>query len=74
MLEVGPQVHVRLFDADEALDRRAVEHDLAVQRVLELAVGDLDVLDGPEDVGELQAQELHLLALGALEDAPPGRR
>ena len=36
---------------------------------LELAVGDLDVLDRPEDVGELQAHELHLLALGALEDA-----
>ena len=27
---------------------------IAVQRVLELAVGDLDVLHRPEDVGELQ--------------------
>src|SRR5205814_2778847 len=66
--EVGPQVHVRLLDADESLDRRAVEHDLAVERVLELAVGNLDVLDRAEDVGELETEELHLLALGALED------
>ena len=73
-VEVGPQVHVRLLDADEALDRRAVEHDLAVQRVLELAVGDLDVLDRPEDVGELQAEELHLLALRRARGCGPSRR
>ncbi len=35
---------------------------------LELPVGHLDVLDDAEDVGELQAQELDVLALGALED------
>ena len=66
--EVRAQVHVRLFDPHEPFDRRAVEHDLAVERLLELPVGDLDVLDRAEDVGELQAHELHLLALGALED------
>ncbi len=38
------------------------------KRVAELAVGDLDVLDRPEDVGELQAKELHLLLLGPLEN------
>ena len=73
--EVRTQVHVRLFDADEAFDRRAVEHDLAVERVGELAVRDLDVLDHAEDVGELKAQELDAFLLGALEDrllfAPP---
>src|SRR6185503_20529944 len=42
--------------------------DLAVEGVLELAVGNLDVLDRAEDVGELQPEELHLFALGALED------
>ena len=39
------------------------------ERVLELAVRNLDVLDRPEDVGELQPHELDLLALGPLEDA-----
>ena len=71
--QVGPKVHVRLFDADESLDRRAVEHDLAVERLFELPIGDLDVLDRSEDVGELQAHELHLLALDALENLRLGR-
>jgi hypothetical protein len=66
--QIGTEVHVRLFNADEPLDGRPVEHDLAVERLLELAVGNLDVLDGAEDVGELKAHELHLFALGALED------
>jgi len=66
--QVRLEIHVRLFDPDEALDRRPVEHDAAVESLLELPVGDLDVLDGSEDVGELQAEELHLFALGALED------
>ena len=66
--EVGLEIHVRLFDPDEALDRRAVEHDPAVERLAELAVRDLDVLDDAEDVGELQAQELDALPLGAFED------
>ena len=66
--QVGTQIHVRLFDADEAFDRRAVEHDLAVERVGELAVGDLDVLDDAEDVGELKAQELDAFLLGPLQD------
>ena len=66
--QVGTEIHVRLLDADEAFDRGAVEHDFAVQRVAKLTIGDLDVLDGPEDVGELETQELHLLLLGAFED------
>ena len=66
--EVGLEVHVRLFDADEALDRRAVEHDAAVERLLELPVRHLDVLGRAEDVGELEAHELDLLALDALEN------
>ena len=66
---IRTQEHVRFLDPHEALDRRAVEHDQAVQRVLELAVRNLDVLDRAEDVGELQPHELDLLALGPLEDA-----
>ena len=76
--QVGTEIHVRLFDSDEAFDRRAVEHDVAVERFGELAVGDLDVLDDAEDVGELKAQELDALLLGPFEDlllfAPPPRR
>ena len=64
----GREVHVRLLDAHEPLDRRAVEHDAAVERRGELAVGNLDVLDDPEDVGELQPQELDVHAVGQLED------
>ena len=67
--QVGLEVHVRFLDPDESLDRGAVEHDFAVERVFELAIGDFDVLDRAEDVGELQAHELHLFALGPLEDA-----
>ncbi len=66
--EIGAQVHVRFLDAHEALDRGAVEHDLAVQRLFELPVRDLHVLDRAQDVGELQPQELHLFPLGALEN------
>ena len=66
--QVRTQEHVRLLDPDEAFDGRAVEHDLAVQRRAELPVRDLDVLDHAEDVGELQAHELHVRALGELED------
>jgi hypothetical protein len=68
-IEVRTQVHVRLFDPNEALDRRPVEHDFAVQRIVELAVGDLDVLDRPEDVCELQPQELDPLLFSAFENA-----
>ena len=44
----------------------------AVERLLELPVGHLDVLGRAEDVGELQAHELDLLALDALENRAPG--
>ena len=71
--EVGLEIHVRLFDADEALDGRSVEHDLSIEGVDELAVGDLDVLDRPEDVGELEADELHPLFFRPREDAPSSR-
>ena len=43
----GCEEHVRLLDAHEPLDRRAVEHDVAVQRLLELLTRDLDVLSCP---------------------------
>ena len=45
-VEIGHQQHVRLLDADEALDRRAVEHDLAVERLLELKQGCFLLISG----------------------------
>ena len=69
MLEVGLEVHVRLFDADEPLDRGSVEHDSPVERLLELPIRHLDVLDDAQDVGELEAHELDLFPLDALQDA-----
>src|SRR5690606_2884139 len=68
-LGIRPEVHVGFLEPDEPLNRRAVEDNLAVERFLELPVRDLDVLDRAEDVRELEAEELHLLALGELEDA-----
>ena len=67
-VQVGLEVHVGLFNPHEPLDRRAVEHDAAVERFGELAIGDLDVLDRAEDVDELQPHELDLLALDPLEN------
>src|SRR5439155_9159904 len=66
--EVRDEVHVRLLDPRESLDRRAVELDLAVERLLELRLRDLDVLDHTEDVGELQPQESDVLRVTDLED------
>jgi hypothetical protein len=63
---------LRLFDAHEPLDRGAVEHDSPLERLLELAVWHLDVFQDAEDVGELEAHELDLLALDTLQN--PGLR
>src|SRR6202040_914387 len=60
--------HVGLLDAGEALDRRAVEEDLAVQGLLELATRYLDVLGHAEDAGELEPHEAHAFSVGGLQD------
>ena len=61
---VGNQQHVRFFDAGESLDRRAVEHDLAVEGFLELTARHLDVLDDAQEVGELESEEADFLLVG----------
>src|SRR6266516_3671635 len=53
-LQIGPQHHVGFLDPDESLDGRAVEHDVALERLLKLAVRHLDVLVDAEDVRELE--------------------
>src|SRR5690606_6794013 len=65
---VGPQVHVRLLDAGEALDGGAVEHDVAVQGLFQLPDGNLYVLEDSQNVGELQADELDAVLFCQLED------
>ena len=68
-LEVGLEEHVGLFDSHEAFDRRSVEHDPPVEGLFELAIRHLDVLDDPQDVGELEAHELDLFPRDSLENA-----
>jgi hypothetical protein len=45
--QVGLKQHVRLLDPHEPLDRRAVEHDVAVERLLELRRRDSTFLFTP---------------------------
>ena len=67
-VQIGPQHHVRFLDPDEAFDRRTVEHDVALERLFELALGHLDILVDAEDVGELEAQGTDVLLFGGFEN------
>ena len=49
---VGMEVHVGLLDALEAADRRAVEHQLVVERLVELLDRDRDVPKMSVQLGE----------------------
>ncbi|MEI2827524.1 MAG: hypothetical protein V9F04_14890 [Dermatophilaceae bacterium] len=66
-VRIGAEVHVRLLDPLVAADRRAVEHELVVQRLLELLDRDRDVLHVPVELGELEPHEAHVV-LAALLD------
>ncbi len=66
--EVGREQHVRLLDAHEPFDRRPIEHDVPVERLLELRRGQLDVLVHAENVGELQTKESHVVLAREHED------
>ena len=68
-LKVGLEEHVGFLDPDEAFDRRSVEHDAPVEGFFELAIWHLDVLDNPENVGELEAHELDLFPRDSFQDA-----
>ena len=67
-VEIRREQHVRLLDAHEAFDRRAVEHDVAGQRLLELRRRNLDVLVDAKNVGELQPHEANVQLLGEIEN------
>jgi hypothetical protein len=72
-VQVRNEVHVRFLDRGEALDRGAVELDLAVERLAELRARQLDVLDHAEDVRELEPHEADVLRLTHLEDLRLGK-
>ena len=65
---IGHGDHVRLLDAGEAVDRRAVEAHALLERALELAVGHGEALQNAEHVGEPEADELDVALLDRLED------
>jgi len=50
---IGLEPHVRFLNAHESLDRGAVEVDPFGERLLGLPGGHGDVLDSPQNVGEL---------------------
>ena len=66
--QIRHQQHVGLFDADEPLDRGAVEHDLPVEGLFELTSWHFHVLQNTHDVGELEAQEAHILSVSGLQN------
>src|SRR5450759_3555026 len=67
-VEIRHEAHVGFLDAREALDRRPVELDLAVERFLKLRARDFDVLDDPEDVRKLQTQEPDAFLVASLQN------
>ena len=85
-IQIGIQALVRLVDAGEPLDGGAVEHDLVVDRLLDLRRGERHVLELTENIGELHADKLDLLVLYQTNDvflgvthaersfSPPGGR
>ena len=60
-VQIGIEILVGLVDADETLDGGAVEHNLVVDRLLDLGGGDGHVLQLTENVGELEADKLDIL-------------
>src|SRR5262249_24061102 len=68
--QVRLEEHIGLLDPHESLDGRPVEHDFAGERLVELAARHLDVLVHPEDVGELEPEEVDVKLLGQFYDVP----
>ena len=66
------EVHVGFVDAHEALDGAAVEHDLAVQGLLDLAQRQGDILQETEDIDKLQAEEIDVLLFDDVHDFVAG--
>ena len=67
-IEIGVEILVGLVDPHEALNGGAVEHDLVVDRLLNLGGGDGNVFQLTEDVGELEADKLNILLMDDADD------
>ena len=59
-IQIGIQVLVGLINADKALDGGAVKHDLIVDRLFDLRGGNGHIFQLAENIGKLQANELHI--------------
>ena len=67
-VQVRVEILVRLVDPHEPLDGGAVKHDLVVDRLLDLRRSNGHVLQLAENIGELQANELHILLFDFAND------
>ncbi len=63
---IGLEIHVRLVDADKALDGGTVKHHLAVQRLFDLALRNGNILHKSEDIDKLKAKKLNIFVLNNL--------
>ncbi len=54
---IGPGEHVGLLDSRESFDRRAIEADALVERLLELLRGDGEGLEEAQNIGEPEPDE-----------------
>ena len=59
-VQVGMQILIALIDADKALNAAAVDHDLIIDGLFDLAGSDRHVLQLAEDIGELHADKFHV--------------
>ena len=62
------QVQIRIFDPRISSDRRTVEHEPSVQRLLQLAHRHRHIFQASEQIRELQPDELHILFLSQLQN------
>ena len=62
-VQIGHQILIGLIDAGKALDRRAVNGDLAVQCAVQLGNGNGDILHLTQHIDELHPDEFDVLFL-----------
>ena len=59
-IKIRIQIHIGFIDPHKAFDRASVDHDLVVYCLFYLRCGDRDILQTPEDVGKLHADEFNV--------------
>ncbi|OPY27049.1 MAG: hypothetical protein A4E28_02184 [Methanocella sp. PtaU1.Bin125] len=68
-VEIRLQVHVRLLNPDKPLDRRAVKHDITVQRLLKLTDRQRHVLRSAENIRKLELDKFDLELFRPLQNS-----